>query len=173
MRFLFLFICSFFLARGVSGFDSVQNNSKYFCLKNERLAMVLLPKSIGLRTTRKRRSMVDFNKMTYFGAGSYVSVSLAFLVYLCFSLCIPPIYVNWDITIKYGDYSVINTFNEFLPVLFCLIISTIIMSYSLYMEYKFTQRGRFSAWLYYIIFVFFGISDLLWLFFLVKLFFSI
>ncbi len=173
MRMLLYLICLFVLARKVSGFDPVKNNSKYFCLKNNQLARVLLPKYTGYRTTRKLRSKADFCKMTYFGLASYISAVVLVILYFCLSFCVSPIYVNWDITITLGDSHNINTLNDILPMLLMFMVISVVIAYSLYMEYKFTKRGRISTWLYYIIFVFFGISELMWVSLLVKLFLSV
>lgn len=173
MRFLFFYICSFFLARKVSGFDSVQNNSRYFYLKNEALAKFLLPKKVGYRTTRKLRSKDDFNKMTYFGLASYISVFLLFLVYLYLSFCVSPLYVDWDITISIGDDHILNTLNDILPFFLWFMVTVIIICYSLYMEYKSTKRRRLSTCLYYILFLFLGICELLMIYLLFRLFTSV
>ncbi len=172
MRFLFLFIGSFFLVRMISGFDFVQNNSKFLYIKNDRLAKILLSKCVGYRNTRRVRSKDDFNKMTYWGLGSYIYLSIVLILYICFNFFVSPIYLDWNVTITLDENTLVNTFKEIFPMLLLFSVDAVVIAYSLFMEYKLKSGGRVARFLYYTMFVIFGVCEFVLLSLIVKLIIS-
>lgn len=121
---LFIIVGTLFLAREISGYDSRYNIRKHFILKNNKVAKLLLPKTKGSRSTIKR-SISDFNKMTYVGAVFYLCNLFIILSIPTFLFLVPEIQVQpFEFDTRY-IYILVDTLNLKLPVLFSLILLAI------------------------------------------------